>query len=69
MPAVSNACDRLHERVRRWVWREKWDQLRDVQELAVDPILSGSRDVIILMIADNLSVISRQDYPGRLKKV
>lgn len=44
----SNAFERLHEGVRRWVWREKWDQLRDVQEAAIEPILSGSIDVIIM---------------------
>ena len=48
LPAVSNAFERLHERVRRWVWREKWDQLRDVQEAAIEPILSGSKDVIVM---------------------
>jgi superfamily II DNA/RNA helicase len=48
VPAVSNAFERLHERVRRWVWQEKWDQLRDVQEQAIEPILSGSKDVIIM---------------------
>lgn len=46
--APSNAFERLHESVRRWVWQEKWDQLRDVQEAAIEPILSGATDVIIM---------------------
>ena len=48
MPAASNVFERLHGRVRRWVWQEKWNQLRDVQEQAIEPILSGAKDVIIM---------------------
>jgi ATP-dependent Lhr-like helicase len=33
--------------IQRWVWDQGWTALRDVQERAIDPILSGDRDVII----------------------
>ncbi len=46
-PAPSKAFDRLHEKVRRWVWQQGWTQLRDVQEAAVAPLLEGKRDVIL----------------------
>lgn len=46
--ASSRAFDRLHEKVRRWVWRQQWAILRDVQEAAVEPILGGQTDLIIM---------------------
>jgi ATP-dependent Lhr-like helicase len=46
-PAPSRAFDRLDERVRRWIWEKGWDQLRDAQERAIDPILRGDQDVLI----------------------
>ena len=42
----SSAFQGLHPSVQRWVWSRGWAQLRDIQELAVAPILSGE-DVII----------------------
>ncbi|WP_437975179.1 DEAD/DEAH box helicase [Sorangium sp. So ce295] len=41
------AFGRLHEKIQRWIWDEQWKELRDLQELAVEPILSGERDVIL----------------------
>jgi ATP-dependent Lhr-like helicase len=43
----SQGFNRLHEGVQRWVWAQKWDALRDIQEQAIEPILSGVCDVII----------------------
>lgn len=43
---TSSAFDRLADPVRRWAWQQGWQQLREVQEHAVEPILAG-RDVII----------------------
>lgn len=43
----SQAFNRLHEGVQRWIWNEKWDDLRSIQEQAVEPILKGDCDVII----------------------
>jgi len=44
----STAFDRLHEDVRRWVWKQGWLDLRDVQEAAVAPILAATEDIIIM---------------------
>jgi len=43
----SSAFGRLHPSVQRWIWTQSWQGLRDIQESAVDPILDGSKDVII----------------------
>ncbi len=44
--APSTAFDQLDPAVQRWIWRKQWDELRDVQEHAIAPILNG-RDVLI----------------------
>ncbi|TXI23456.1 MAG: DEAD/DEAH box helicase, partial [Nitrosomonas sp.] len=38
---------KLHEAIRKWIYEQKWDELREIQELAVDPILEKERDVIL----------------------
>lgn len=43
----SSSFDLLHERVRRWIWDQRWSELRDVQELAIRTILRGDGDAII----------------------
>lgn len=43
----SSSLDRLHERVRRWIWDQQWSELRDVQETAIGTILGSENDVII----------------------
>lgn len=40
------AWDRLHPSIQRWIWKQKWTELRDVQGRAIAPILEG-RDVIL----------------------
>ncbi|MDE2744696.1 MAG: DEAD/DEAH box helicase [Chloroflexota bacterium] len=42
----SAAFDLLAEPVQRWVWRQRWPSLHDIQERAVRPILEGN-DVLI----------------------
>lgn len=37
----------LDERVRRWVWRQGWTTLKDIQENAIPIVLAGNSDVII----------------------
>ncbi|MEE4379520.1 MAG: DEAD/DEAH box helicase [Candidatus Competibacteraceae bacterium] len=43
----SRGFNRLHKGVQRWVWAQKWNALKDIQERAIDPILSADCDVII----------------------
>ena len=44
MPAFES----LHEKVRRWIWQQGWEGLRDVQERSIPLLLSGERDLIIM---------------------
>lgn len=37
----------LNKNVQKWVWSQKWTELRDIQEKAIEPILNGNTDVII----------------------
>lgn len=45
--ATSSSFTRLDPRIQRWIWRQQWDQLRDVQEQAIPVVLAGERDVLI----------------------
>jgi ATP-dependent helicase Lhr and Lhr-like helicase len=44
--AVSAAFDRLAEPVKRWIWQQRWTELRDVQERAIPAVLDGG-DVVL----------------------
>jgi ATP-dependent Lhr-like helicase len=44
---TSTAFTQLHPRVQHWIWHQNWDQLREAQERAVGPVLSGDQDLII----------------------
>lgn len=41
------AYERLHPRVREWIWDQGWDELRAIQAKAIGPIMGGDSDVII----------------------
>jgi len=45
--ADTSAFDRLHRDVQRWIWDNKWDELRDIQSQAIHAILSHNNDVIL----------------------
>src|SRR5436853_2120515 len=47
MNEASSAFHRLHPKIQRWLWRQGWGALRDIQEAAIGPILAGDRDVVI----------------------
>ena len=42
----SSGFDQLAEPVRKWIYRQKWTSLREVQESAIQPVLD-SRDLVI----------------------
>ena len=42
------AFDALHEKVRRWIWQQGWEGLRDVQERSIPILLGGKRDLVIM---------------------
>jgi ATP-dependent Lhr-like helicase len=37
----------LSEKVQRWIWEQGWDELRDAQEKAINPILECNTDILI----------------------
>ena len=37
----------LHPGVQKWIYKQNWNDLRDIQKQAIEPILSASSDVII----------------------
>lgn len=43
---ASSAFDRLDYEIRRWIWKQKWMSLRDIQEYAI-PVILNQQDVII----------------------
>ncbi|MEA3250594.1 MAG: DEAD/DEAH box helicase [Pseudomonadota bacterium] len=45
--AYSSGFFRLDQRIQRWIWRQGWTQLRDVQEQAIAPVLDGLQDVLL----------------------
>jgi ATP-dependent helicase Lhr and Lhr-like helicase len=45
--ATSSHFYQLHEQVQRWIWEQGWNELRDIQEQAIAPILSANTDLII----------------------
>ena len=45
--AVSGAFGLLAPPVQRWIYRQGWEALRDIQEEAVAPVLSGDTDILI----------------------
>ena len=44
---MSSSLNKLNQRVQKWIYKQGWQSLRDIQEDAIDPILKGESDVII----------------------
>ncbi|MEJ2912004.1 DEAD/DEAH box helicase [Pseudoalteromonas sp. C12FD-1] len=44
---MIDAHERLDFRIQQWIFKQGWDRLREIQCLAIDPILSGNTDVLI----------------------
>jgi len=44
---ASGAFETLDPRVQRWIWKQGWTELRDIQEMAIGEILGGQADVVI----------------------
>lgn len=43
----SSPFDRLHPEVKRWIWDQEWQELREVQSLAIEGVLGCNDDLII----------------------
>ncbi|MGD1851562.1 MAG: hypothetical protein ACFCBU_13515, partial [Cyanophyceae cyanobacterium] len=44
---ASSGFQRLHPRIQKWIWRQKWSSLRPIQEQAIPRILSAEQEIII----------------------
>ena len=43
-----SAFESLHEKVRRWIWQQRWEALRDVQERSIPILLARNSDLIVM---------------------
>lgn len=44
---MTNAFNQLNPIVQRWIYKQGWEDLRDIQKDSIEPILSGKVDVVI----------------------
>jgi ATP-dependent Lhr-like helicase len=44
---MTEAYSRLDKRVQKWVFKQGWSDLREIQKRAIEPILSHDKDVLI----------------------
>ena len=44
---MTDVFQRLDPGVQRWVYRQGWTDLRDIQKKAIEPVLSGKSDLVI----------------------
>jgi ATP-dependent helicase Lhr and Lhr-like helicase len=44
---ISNSFDLLHPKIQKWIWRQGWDELHDIQEQAIDVIAKSEKDIVI----------------------
>ena len=47
MSSKSSSFELLHESVQRWIWRQGWTSLRDIQENSIPIVLRRDSDMII----------------------
>ena len=44
---MDRAFERLDPRIQKWVYKQGWEDLRDIQKMSISPILAGDSDVVI----------------------
>jgi len=44
---MTSSVERLDSRIQKWIFKQGWESLRDIQEEAIEPILDGWTDVVI----------------------
>ncbi len=47
MGQTSSSFCLLDEKVQKWVWRQGWSSLKDIQENSIPIVLSQDNDVIM----------------------
>lgn len=43
----SASFEKLHPLVQKWIWKQNWNDLRDIQEASINEILDKKNDIII----------------------
>jgi ATP-dependent Lhr-like helicase len=43
----TEAFDRLHDDLQKWVWQQGWEKLHPIQERAIPVVLEGESDVVL----------------------
>lgn len=46
-PSSSSSFELLHEGIQRWIWEQRWAELRPIQDRAIPVVLAHDRDVIL----------------------
>ena len=44
---MDRAFERLDIRIQKWVYKQSWEDLRDIQKMSISPIIAGDSDVVI----------------------
>ncbi len=44
---MTDIFQRLHPAVQKWVYKQGWSDLRDIQKNSIEPILAGKSDIVI----------------------
>lgn len=44
---MADVFQRLDSKIQRWVYKQGWADLRDIQKEAIEPVLSGGSDLVI----------------------
>lgn len=44
---MTTGFERLHPEIKRWIWEQKWESLRAVQEETIHAIFDGSADILV----------------------
>ena len=44
---MINEYEKLDIRVQQWIFKQGWNNLREIQSLAIRPILAGNTDLLI----------------------
>lgn len=44
---MKDSFQKLHPLVQKWIYKQGWPDLREIQKRAIEPILAGNKDVLI----------------------
>ena len=44
---MGRAFEHLDPRIQKWVYKQGWEDLRDIQKMSISPILAGNSDLVV----------------------